>query len=197
MVRPLDRRSERTRAALKKAFLQLMLSQGYEAVTVERVCAVADVGRSTFYLHFAGKEGILRQSLAWPSSHLVALIESEASADALQPILDHFHQQRKKNWVCFTHPVRAMWARRLGELIEPKLAARARALGSRPILPLPIVAHQIAEAQLALLASWLATHPATSAPTIAEALIATTRGEMAALLRCDQRALLPKRPSST
>jgi len=174
-----------------------MLSEGYDAVTVERVCADANVGRSTFYLHFPGKEGILRHSLGGPSSPLVALVEPEASVETLRPILEHFHHQRKTNAVCFTHPVRAMWVKRLGELIEPKLAARARAIRARPILPLPLVAQQIAEAQLALVSAWLATHPATATPTIAEALIAATHGVMAALLRCDQRALLAKRPSAT
>jgi AcrR family transcriptional regulator len=196
-VQQLDRRSKRTQAALLKAFAQLMLSEGYDAVTVERVCAEADVGRSTFYLHFAGKEGILRQSLAGPSSHLVALLEPDAGPEALQPILEHFHQQRKKNWMCFTHPVRAMWVKRLGELIEPKLAVRARAIRARPILPLAIVGQQIAESQLALIANWLTAHPTTSTLTIAEALIAATRGMMAALLRSDHRALLAKRPSAS
>src|SRR5689334_20998954 len=106
MKRQLDRRGKRTRAALMKAFTQLMLSEGYDAVTVESVCARADIGRSTFYLHFPGKEGILRESLAGPSSHLVALIAPEASAEALRAILEHFHQQRKINAVCFMHPVR-------------------------------------------------------------------------------------------
>ena len=180
-----------------KAFAQLMLSEGYDAVTVERMCAHADVGRSTFYLHFSGKEGILRESLAGPSSHLVALIGAEANAEMLRPILEHFHQQRKKNWVCFTHPVRAIWIKRLDELIEPKLASRARAVRGRRLLPLPVIAQQIAEAQIALIATWLATHFATPPVTIAEALVATTRGAMAALLQCDQGALLTKRPSTT
>ena len=177
-----------------KAFTQLMLSEGYDAVTVERVCTRADIGRSTFYLHFPGKEGILRESLAGPSSHLVALISPEAGAEALRPILEHFHQQRRINAVCFVHPVRALWVKRLGELIEPMLAARAREIRARPILALPMVAQQIAEAQLSLIAAWLAANPSTSPLIVAEALIAATRGLMGALLRCDQRAILAKKP---
>jgi AcrR family transcriptional regulator len=180
-----------------QGFARLMLAEGYEAVTVERVCAIADVGRSTFYLHFPSKEGILRESLAGPSAHLVALINGEVSAENLTFILEHFHQQRKKNWVCFVHPVRAIWVKRLGELIEPELASRARAARGRPLLPLSMIAQEIAEAQLALIALWLTHHPTTPAPVIGEALIATTRGAMTALLRCDERALQPKRPSTS
>ena len=180
-----------------KAFVQLMLSEGYDAVTVERVCEQADIGRSTFYLHFHSKEAILRESLAGPSSHLAALVDADVSAETLRPLLEHFHQQRKINRVGFTHPVRDMWARRLAELIEPALASRARAIRARPILPLAMVSLQIAEAQLSLIATWLARHPNTPAATIAEALIGATQAIMAALLRGDQRALLAKRPAST
>jgi AcrR family transcriptional regulator len=185
-LQELDRRRKRTRAALLKAFAQLLMSEGYEAITVERVCAQADVGRSTFYLHFAGKDGILRESLAGPSSFLVALISPEVSAENVRPILEHFHEQRKRNWVCFTHPVRALWVKRLGELIEPKLAARVRTMAARPILPLPLVAHHIAEAQIALIATWLGSHASTPAPVVAEALVAGSHGMMTALLRSDR-----------
>lgn len=195
MVQKQDRRRKRTRAALLKAFAQILLSEGYNAVTVERVCEQADIGRSTFYLHFTGKEAILRESLAGPSSHLAALVNADVSVENLRAILEHFHQQRKKNWVGFTHPVRDMWARRLAELIEPSLAVRARTSRARPILPLSVVSLQIAEAQLALIATWLSNHPNTSATTIAEALIGTTQAIMAALLR-DQRAPTKRPPPS-
>jgi len=174
-----------------------MLSEGYEAVSVERVCADADVGRSTFYLHFGGKEAILRESLGGPSSQLAALINTDASAEALCPLLEHFHQQRKKNWVAFTHPVRDIWARRLAELIEPTLTGRVRSIRARPILPPPIISLQIAETQLSLLATWLSRHPNTAAITIAEAMMSATQALMAALLQRDQRAIGLKRPSSS
>ena len=69
-----DRRTERTRAALMSAFVTLLLSEGYDAVTVERVADAANVGRSTFYMHHTGKEDILRRSLTRPSGVLAALV---------------------------------------------------------------------------------------------------------------------------
>jgi AcrR family transcriptional regulator len=188
-----DRRSQRTRSALMKAFAQLLLSDGYDLITIERVCARANIGRSTFYLHFPSKEGILRESLAGPSSHLVALVAPEATAETVRSILEHFHQQRKLNAICFTYPVRAMWVKKLGELIEAKLTVHAREIRARPILKPPMVAQQIAETQLALIANWLSTHPSTAPLTIAEALVAATRGVMGALMRCDPNATSAKK----
>lgn len=66
-----DRRVARTRMALKHALFTLIIRKGYEAITVEDICAEANVGRSTFYLHFASKDALklsglehLREQLA-------------------------------------------------------------------------------------------------------------------------------------
>lgn len=59
----MDRRVARTRSALQAAFIKLILKQGYEAVTVEEICAEANIGRSTFYSHFTGKDDLKRAGL--------------------------------------------------------------------------------------------------------------------------------------
>jgi AcrR family transcriptional regulator len=40
-----------------------MLQKGYEAIIVEDILERADVGRSTFYAHFADKEDVLRSGI--------------------------------------------------------------------------------------------------------------------------------------
>lgn len=59
----IDRRVARTRAALQAACMSLILKKGHEAVTVDAICKAANVGRSTFYLHYDGKDDIRRQGL--------------------------------------------------------------------------------------------------------------------------------------
>jgi len=56
----MDRRAARTRRALHEALMALILRKGYEAVSVQDVVDEADVGRSTFYAHYSGKEQLLR-----------------------------------------------------------------------------------------------------------------------------------------
>src|SRR5437899_11627960 len=60
MPRDIDRRAARTRKALHQALLALMLRKGYEALSIQDIIDEADVGRSTFYAHYTGKEDLLR-----------------------------------------------------------------------------------------------------------------------------------------
>jgi AcrR family transcriptional regulator len=67
----IDRRVARTRAALQQAQVSLILRKGYEAVTVEHICEAANVGRSTFYAHFTGKDDLRRSGLEHLRKQLV------------------------------------------------------------------------------------------------------------------------------
>ena len=59
----IDRRVARTRARLHEALLSLLAEKGYDAISVEDICARADVGRSTFYGHFTSKQDLMRSGL--------------------------------------------------------------------------------------------------------------------------------------
>jgi AcrR family transcriptional regulator len=179
----LDRRTERTRAALMSAFVNVLLSEGYDAVTVERVAEQANVGRSTFYMHYKSKEEILRESMKRPSSVLAVIVGGNIPNDPIVFWMDHFYEQRRRNHIFFGGPVRTIWAKCLAELIEPRLASLVRHARGQPILPLPLIALQIAETQLALIGAWLNAKPGTKAEAVAEALIQSTRATVAALLR--------------
>jgi AcrR family transcriptional regulator len=54
-----DRRVRRTRQALGQALISLIAEKGYDTVTVEEVVERADVGRTTFYLHYKDKDELL------------------------------------------------------------------------------------------------------------------------------------------
>jgi AcrR family transcriptional regulator len=178
-----DRRIERTRAALMSAFVDLLLAESYEAVTVERVAGRANVGRSTFYMHYKSKEDILRESMKRPSSVLALIVGGDVPADPILSWMNHFYAQRRRNRVFFEGPVRTIWVKCLAELIEPRLVALSRDFRARPLLPLPQIAQQIAETQLALIAGWLNNKPETKSQAVAEALVETTRASVAALLK--------------
>lgn len=59
-----DRRVQRTRRLLQDALLAMIVEKGYEHTTVQDVIDRADVGRSTFYAHFADKETLLSSTLS-------------------------------------------------------------------------------------------------------------------------------------
>ncbi len=59
----LDRRVRRTRKALQEALIGLILEKGFDSVTIEEITDRADLGRTTFYLHFEDKEDLLMQAI--------------------------------------------------------------------------------------------------------------------------------------
>lgn len=58
-----DRRSRRTRRCLKDALFSLVLEKGYDSVTIEDITSRADLGRTTFYLHYHDKDELLLESI--------------------------------------------------------------------------------------------------------------------------------------
>jgi AcrR family transcriptional regulator len=58
-----DRRIERTRQLLLQAFFSLIREKGFDGVTVQDIINRANVGRSTFYVHFVDKEDLLVQAM--------------------------------------------------------------------------------------------------------------------------------------
>jgi AcrR family transcriptional regulator len=63
MDRMQDRRVLRTRGMILDAFLDLLIEKGYESLTIQDIIDRANVGRSTFYLHFPDKEALLVSSI--------------------------------------------------------------------------------------------------------------------------------------
>ncbi|HYB90409.1 MAG TPA: TetR/AcrR family transcriptional regulator [Candidatus Binataceae bacterium] len=53
------RKRERTRQEIYDAAMDLFAKHSYESVTIDMICEAADVGRSTFFLHFPAKAGLL------------------------------------------------------------------------------------------------------------------------------------------
>jgi AcrR family transcriptional regulator len=58
-----DRRITRTKTALNQAFSELVKEKGYESLTIEEITSRANLGRTTFYLHYQDKEDLLLEGL--------------------------------------------------------------------------------------------------------------------------------------
>jgi len=56
-----ERKKARTRAEIFAAAMALFGERGFEAVTLEQICAAADVAKGTFFLHFPSKAALLRE----------------------------------------------------------------------------------------------------------------------------------------
>lgn len=71
-ARKLDRRTVRTRRALRDALVALILEKGYEAVTVQDITDRADLNRGTLYLHYRDKQDLLLRSSGDAHEELIA-----------------------------------------------------------------------------------------------------------------------------
>jgi hypothetical protein len=72
-----DRRMLKTKRALAAAFKDLLLEKGYDAITIRDIIDRADVGRSTFYAHYEGKEQLLIGNINFQE----ALIQTKPSGE--------------------------------------------------------------------------------------------------------------------
>jgi len=61
--RQLDRRIQRTRPLLQEALFHLIIERGYERITIADITEQANLGRTTFYLHYRDKEHLLQESI--------------------------------------------------------------------------------------------------------------------------------------
>jgi AcrR family transcriptional regulator len=66
-----DRRIQRTHNVLHQALISLMIEKGYEVITVQDIIDRANVGRSTFYTHYTGKQDLLLRGLKNLSRNLL------------------------------------------------------------------------------------------------------------------------------
>lgn len=55
----IDRRAQRTRQVLWKAFLEIMQEKGFTAMSIQEITERANVHRGTFYAHFVDKHALL------------------------------------------------------------------------------------------------------------------------------------------
>lgn len=80
----IDRRAARTRKALHEGLLRLVTRKGYEAITVQDLVDEANVGRSTFYAHYTGKEDLLRSGFAMLRAELAAEADGRTADEPLR-----------------------------------------------------------------------------------------------------------------
>nr|WP_295662118.1 TetR/AcrR family transcriptional regulator [Polymorphobacter sp.] len=168
-----DRRIERSRRAILEAFRSLFFERGYGGVDVCEVAARANVGRSTLYKHFRNKEDLLVQSLRPFLALLTDACISDRQPDGLSYIPEHFWEKRRFARAVFSGRSMSLIVATLAEAIEQRLTVMPGAGPS--LLPVRLVAAQLAASQMTLLDEWLRGRGAATTAQITVALHRSSR----------------------
>jgi AcrR family transcriptional regulator len=163
----LDRRVQRTRQLLRDALLQLILEKGYAAITVQDILDRANLGRSTFYVHYRDKDDLLISTFE-RLKEMFEEFDEQVEADqrgpkphAVTPTLALFQHAGENRGL-----YKALAGKRGGEVVQKYLYQfladlmkehLKRRLPNDKKLPAPreIVVHHFISSYLALLTWWL------------------------------------------
>jgi AcrR family transcriptional regulator len=165
MDRKPDRRVRRTRAAIHRALISLIVERGYDAVTVTDLIERADVGRSTFYAHFTDKLDVLRTGLGEVSTFLDAH-RAERSGELFafsRPLFEHVHDNRDRLRALLGRKaaadVRATIEGMVASLVRDDLVA-ALPRRNKPPDNLELTVFAVSSLCMSLVAHWLDDEPA-------------------------------------
>ncbi len=170
----IDRRVARTRVLLQDALITLIPERGYVAVTVEDICQRANIGRSTFYTHYTGKDDLRSATI---DAHVRSLDHRRRSANREPssrqfefslPMFEHAHAFRSLHHALLSSA---------GDTIHDELRERIRrAVRSELVekrigeagMPVELAVQFVAGAFLSVLAWWIAADTGLSPEQVDE-----------------------------
>jgi AcrR family transcriptional regulator len=162
-----DRRVQRTRYALRDALISLLEESGWDDINIQNLCERANVGRSTFYMHFQNKEELLVSGF----EDLRAMLRNNTAANGVSDslpfvrgLIEHVHEHRTL--------FRAIIGRRSGHVVQKRFREMVNQLVEDEV-SLPAAGWQrdagvryVAGALVELLAWWVDAGNARSAEDI-------------------------------
>lgn len=163
MTKP-DRRVERTRELLQKSLIDLVSERGYDAVTIQDIVDRANVGRTTFYLHYSSKDDLFmscHEAIAG-GFHLLHALSQEELLSLEVPLgivsaYQHLLHARAMLEPIFRGPHSLPILRRIRDRSAQEIEASLRATfaESDSTIPFDVLANYLAGAQIALVQWWL------------------------------------------
>jgi AcrR family transcriptional regulator len=171
---PLDRRTRRTRTALRAAFVSLVLERGFDHVTIEDITDRADVARATFYAHYPDKGTLfaaiideMTKDLAVRLTRLAPVESSTIQGAAVLELYKHADDNRDLYRLMLSGAAdgqaRRAYTQPLVQRSIENFTARISAFKVEPPMPPELTAQAFVGMHLALLEWWLAQSPGYTA----------------------------------
>ena len=161
-----DRQKQRTRELLQKALIELIGERGYDAITIQDLVDRANIGRTTFYLHYNSKddlfmachEAIISKFQSGPHYRLSQeeLLSPEAPP-GMTMAYQHLEDVRTLLYPIFHGKDGSLILQRMrdGSAQDIKASLRAAFAEADSTLPFDVLANYLAGAQIALVQWWL------------------------------------------
>src|SRR6266498_497230 len=161
-----DRRVERTREMLQKALIELIAERGYDAITIQDIVNRANIGRTTFYLHYSSKdelfmschEDIVSEFHIGPFHPLSReeLLSPETPPE-MTSAYRHLEDKRALLYSVFQGKDSILILRQIRDRSAREIEANLRATFAEAdsTIPLDMLANYLAGAQIALMQWWL------------------------------------------
>jgi len=154
-----DRRSQRTRQALGDALVELMMERGYDDVSIKDIIDRANVGRSTFYSHYADKDelfvGQLDRLMEVLSRHIPQELSDENPFFPSLGLFQHIKGQWKLYRILAWGSGVDVLTKHLQRIMSEKIEQRLLANGQDYDVPVPILANFLSGSFLSLVKWWL------------------------------------------
>lgn len=161
-----DRRVQRTRQLLQKALIELISEREYDGITIQDIVARANLGRTTFYLHYRNKdelfirchEAIVREFRIGP---LYPLSREELLSPAAPPGMTsayrHLEEARGRLYSVLQGKDSLLILRRIRDWNAQEIEAGLRVAFAEAdcTIPFDVLANYLAGAQIALVQWWL------------------------------------------
>ena len=190
----IDRRVQRTRQLLRGALVQLIMERGYDALTIQDITDKANLGRTTFYLHYASKDDLLLDHHADLRNHfkLTTMSREELLGEIPQPAFVALLELMAENCFMYTAIRSAKDAhillRGIRSQIKSNLSESLNSIfpNGTPNMPLDILTEYIVGGQLSLIDWWMTTRTPYNATQIAAMLHRLQRAAV-----CDAYGITP------
>lgn len=165
----LDRRVQRTRRLLHSALMSLIVQKKYEFITVQEILDRADVGRSTFYMHFRDKDDLLFSGFEYLQNFLESVegIHRSAPGKPYERIIgfstamfEHAQEYRRVNRALLGSTAEAVVRRRihsvLAGIVSRELKLELQRRKGRTIRVSPeLLVHFLVSSYISVLMWWL------------------------------------------
>jgi len=161
-----DPRVRRTLKLLGDTLLELIIETGYEKVAIQDITDRAQMSRTTFYLHFRDKDELLFETMRalyddlTASTHAIDFNDIAAAEAAMQNPADFIHVEKYFHFykVMFSEQGSMSFLLRVHDYLATTMLTefeRGKPDDLQPRIPLPVVTHVAAGAEIGLILWWV------------------------------------------